>query len=137
MPQASTAFTAKPKKRKEEAVAAPKVHSKDAREPLKVRTGADDASPTSAHSGGDDQKSKALILTVAPDLDRAWKIAQLAANLVSKLDLYERAPLGLKVNPQLTTKELDPVFAAALKRADSLLSWAEGQSGVVLRLPDL
>ena len=64
------------------------------------------------------------------DADRAWKIAQLAATLVSNMDLKGHGPGGMKVNARLSTKEPDPFFAAALKRADSLLSCAEG-NGVV------
>jgi len=63
--------------------------------------------------------------------ERAWKVAQLAAVLVQTSKPGERAPAGLEVNPRLTSKELDPYFAAALKRADLLLSWAEGHEGCV------
>lgn len=63
--------------------------------------------------------------------DRAWKIAQLAAVLVQTFNQKERGPRGLKVNPRLASKELDSYYAAALKRADILLSWAEGRGGDV------
>ena len=61
--------------------------------------------------------------------DRPWKLAKLAATLSSNLELKERSISGLAVNTRLAAREFDPYFAAALKRADDILSWAEGKGG--------
>jgi hypothetical protein len=58
--------------------------------------------------------------------ERAWKIAQLAA-VLAQADLKGPSPVQLQLHSRLASKGLDSHFAAALKRADMLLSWAEGK----------
>jgi len=71
--------------------------------------------------------STELSTQVAPDQDRAWKIAQLAATLAGNFDPPQRGSQDVINNPGIAEKNLDPYFAAVLKRAETLLSWAEGK----------
>ncbi|HEX8371797.1 MAG TPA: hypothetical protein VF585_03385 [Chthoniobacterales bacterium] len=63
--------------------------------------------------------------------DRAWKIAQLAATLASAQDIREGGMPGMRMNPKIASTDLDPYFSAALKRAETLLGWAEGKWGEI------
>ena len=63
--------------------------------------------------------------------ERAWKIAQLAAVLASSIEPRERISSGFRSEPQIASVSLDPLYAGALKRAESLLDWAEGNWGPV------
>jgi hypothetical protein len=63
--------------------------------------------------------------------DRGWKIAQLAATLASAANIREGGVAGLQLNPHIASPELDSFYAAALKRAETMLDWAEGHYGNV------
>jgi hypothetical protein len=117
---------ATPKNQKKMA-ARPNVASKRDPNPDEKVAPSDNDGPHPGHLGSAGRKS-APPPAMMPESERAWKLAQLAVTLVSNL-LKESPPHGMPVNPRLSKNELDPLFAAALKRADSLLSWAEGKGG--------
>lgn len=61
--------------------------------------------------------------------DRAWKIAQLAATLASSAQIPE-SPVGASISgPRIASSMMDSYYAAALKRAETILDWAEGKWG--------
>lgn len=47
------------------------------------------------------------------------------------MDLRERVDTGLRGEPRIASASLDPFYAAALKRAETMLDWTEGNWGKV------
>ncbi len=67
--------------------------------------------------------------TEAISRERAWKIAQLAAVLASSGEIRESSHRLVNAGSRIASPSLDTFYAAALKRAETLLDWAEGRWG--------